>query len=64
MDDSAIWRRRCQLICCTYRASDEHQSDAYTDIANLVSGYFQVRGCIGDINIVYYVFGGVRQMVG
>ena len=50
MDDSAIWRRRCQLICCTYRASDEHQSDAYTDIANLVSGYFQVRGCFGDIH--------------
>ncbi|KAF6020892.1 DAGLB [Bugula neritina] len=40
-DASNIWRRRCRLICCSFRADDSLTSDAYSDIAKLVSVYFQ-----------------------
>ena len=43
VDASTIWRRRCQLICCTCKTEDTSTSDAYSDIANLVSSYFQVE---------------------
>lgn len=41
-DTSGVWKRRCRVICCGCGSSDESMSDAYKDIANLVSSFFEV----------------------
>ncbi|XP_067932543.1 diacylglycerol lipase-beta-like [Watersipora subatra] len=38
---STIWKRRCQLICCTCRSEDATTSDAFSETASLVSTFFQ-----------------------